>query len=82
MDVVIPPRTRRTHSQVFKQSALSACSEPGVSGAGMALANVLPAKQMCRIGEDVALRYSTGPAYHLTRTTMCEFCQQRRFLRY
>ena len=39
MDVVIPRRSRRTHSEAFKQSVVSACREPGVSVAGLALAN-------------------------------------------
>ena len=48
MDVVIPRRTRRTHSEAFKQSVLSACSELGVSVAGVALANGLTANQVRR----------------------------------
>jgi transposase-like protein len=38
MDVVIPRRVRRTHSEAFKQSVVAACREPGVSVAGVALA--------------------------------------------
>lgn len=38
MDVAIARRTRRTLSEAFKQSVISACSEPGVSVAGVALA--------------------------------------------
>ena len=45
MDVVIPRRTRRTHSEAFKQSVISACREPGVSVAGVALANGLNANR-------------------------------------
>lgn len=48
MDVVIPRRVRRTHSEAFKQSVISACSEPGVSVAGVALANGLNANQVRR----------------------------------
>ena len=48
MDVVIPRRTRRTHSEAFKQSVISACLEPGVSVAGVALANGLNANQVHR----------------------------------
>lgn len=48
MDVVIPRRTRRRHSEGFKQSIISACSEPGVSVAGVALANGLNANQVRR----------------------------------
>jgi transposase len=48
MDVVIPRRTRRTHSEAFKQSVVSACLKPGVSVAGVALANGLNANQVRR----------------------------------
>lgn len=48
MDVVIPRRTRRTHSEAFKQSVISACREPAVSVAGVALANGLNANQVHR----------------------------------
>lgn len=46
MNVVIPRRTRRTHSEAFKQSVISACNVPGVSVAGVALANGLNANQV------------------------------------
>ena len=48
MDVVIPRRGRRTHSEAFKKSVISACREPGVSVAGVALANGLNANQVHR----------------------------------
>lgn len=48
MDVVIPRRTRRTHSEAFKLSVVSACLKPGVSVAGVALANGLNANQVRR----------------------------------
>lgn len=48
MDVIIPRRTRRAHSEAFKQSVISACSETGVSVAGVALANGLNANQVRR----------------------------------
>ena len=48
MDVVIPRRGRRTHSEAFKRSVVSACCEPGVSVAGIALANGLNANQVHR----------------------------------
>ncbi|HJV28798.1 MAG TPA: transposase, partial [Aromatoleum sp.] len=48
MEVVIPRRGRRTHSEAFKQSVISACREPGVSVAGVALANGLNANQVHR----------------------------------
>ena len=48
MDVVIPRRARRTHSEAFKRSVVAACREPGVSVAGVALANSLNANQVHR----------------------------------
>lgn len=48
MDVVIPRRGRRTHSESFKRSVIAACREPGVSVAGVALANGLNANQVHR----------------------------------
>ncbi len=48
MDVVIPRRGRRTHSEAFKRSVVSACCEAGVSVAGVALANGLNANQVHR----------------------------------
>lgn len=48
MDVVIPRRSRRTHSEAFKQSVVLACCEPGVSVAGVALANGVNANQVHR----------------------------------
>ncbi|WBL64727.1 transposase [Thauera sp. WB-2] len=48
MDVVISRRARRTHSEVFKQSVVAACREPGGSVAGVALANGLNANQVHR----------------------------------
>ncbi len=48
MNVVIPRRVRRTHSEAFKRSVVSACCEPGVSVAGIALANGLNANQVHR----------------------------------
>ncbi|MBS0553457.1 MAG: transposase [Proteobacteria bacterium] len=46
--MVIPRRGRRTHSEAFKRSVISACHEPGVSVAGVALANGLNANQVHR----------------------------------
>lgn len=39
MTLTPPRRTRRTHSEAFKQSLIEACGEPGASVAGVALAN-------------------------------------------
>ncbi|WP_398313500.1 transposase [Zoogloea sp.] len=43
-----PRRTRSPHSEAFKQSLIEACSEPGVSVAGVALANGINANQLRR----------------------------------
>lgn len=39
MGIVKPKRSRRTHGEAFKAELVSACSERGVSIAGIALAN-------------------------------------------
>jgi len=41
-------RTRRTHSEAFKQSLIEACGEPGASVAGVAMANGINANQLRR----------------------------------
>jgi transposase len=43
-----PRRRRRLHSEEFKNEVVRACSEPGVSVAGVALANDLNANQVRR----------------------------------
>ena len=48
MNVTHPRRTRRTHSEAFKQSLIEACGEPGASVAGVALANGINANQLRR----------------------------------
>lgn len=48
MDVAKPRRTRRTHSEDFKQALVAACGEPGASVAGVALANGINANQLRR----------------------------------
>ncbi len=48
MNVTKPRRTRRTHSEEFKQSLINACGEPGASVAGVALANGINANQLRR----------------------------------
>lgn len=48
MDVVVPRRTRRKHSEVFKHSLISTCCGQGVSVAGVAFANGLNANQVHR----------------------------------
>lgn len=39
MEIEKPPRRKRRHSEEFKNDLVRACSEPGVSVAGIALAN-------------------------------------------
>ena len=39
MGIETPPRRKRRHSEEFKDELVRACSEPGVSVAGIALAN-------------------------------------------
>ena len=48
MTVIQPRRTRRTHSEAFKQSLIEACGEPGASVAGVALTNGINANQLRR----------------------------------
>lgn len=48
MDIAKPRRTRRTHSEAFKQALVTACEEPGASVAGVALANGVNANQVRR----------------------------------
>ena len=48
MTTTQPRRTRRTHSDEFKQSLIEACGEPGASVAGVALANGINANQLRR----------------------------------
>ena len=48
MTVIQPRRTRRTHSEAFKQSLIEACGGPGASVAGLALANGINANQLRR----------------------------------
>lgn len=46
--VVKPDRVKRRHSEEFKQALVAACSEPGVSVSGVALANGINANQVRR----------------------------------
>ena len=48
MTLTPPRRTRRPHSEAFKQSLIEACGEPGASVAGVALANGINANQLRR----------------------------------
>lgn len=46
--VVKPGRVKRRHSEEFKQALVAACCEPGISVAGVALANGINANQVRR----------------------------------
>lgn len=48
MEVKKPSRQRRSHKEEFKQAVVEACCEPGVSVAGIALANGVNANQVRR----------------------------------
>ena len=49
MEVVVKPgRMKRRHSEEFKQALVAACSEPGTSVSGVALANGINANQVRR----------------------------------
>ena len=48
MEIEKPRRRRRNHSEAFKQAVIAACGEPGVSVAGIALANGVNANQVRR----------------------------------
>ena len=50
MTITQPRRTRRTHSEAFKQSLIEACGEPGASVAGVVLTNGINANWMCERG--------------------------------
>jgi transposase len=48
MEIHKPSRHRRYHPEEFKQAVIDACCEPGVSVAGIALANGVNANQVRR----------------------------------
>jgi transposase len=48
MEIQNPSRRRRYHPEEFKQAVIEACSEPGASVAGIALANGVNANQVRR----------------------------------
>ena len=48
MEIQKPSRRRRYHPETFKQAVIAACSEPGASVAGIALANGVNANQVRR----------------------------------
>ena len=48
MEIQKPSRRRRYHPEEFKQAVIAACCEPGVSVAGIAMANGVNANQVRR----------------------------------
>lgn len=48
MEIQKPGRRRRHHPEEFKQAVIEACSEPGASVAGIAMANGVNANQVRR----------------------------------
>jgi transposase len=48
MEIQKPSRRRRYHPEEFKQAVIEACSEPGASVAGIAMANGVNANQVRR----------------------------------
>ena len=48
MEIQKPSRRRRYHPEEFKQAVIEACSEPGASVAGIAMANSVNANQVRR----------------------------------
>ncbi len=48
MEIQIPVRRRRTHTESFKQAVINACQAPGASVAGVALAHGVNANQVRR----------------------------------
>ena len=48
MEVQIPVRRRRTHTEPFKQAVINACQAPGASAAGVALAHGINANLVRR----------------------------------
>ena len=48
MEIQIPVRRRRTHTESFKLAVINACQVPGASVAGVALAHGVNANQVRR----------------------------------
>ena len=48
MEINTPVRSRRTHTESFKQSVIDACQAPGASVAGVALTHGVNANQVRR----------------------------------
>lgn len=72
MGIEKPPRRKRRHSEEFKDELVRACSEPGVSVAGIALvngvnANLLRKWMVARGVTAPSLRRPAGSAEPVTR---------------
>lgn len=79
MEVVIKPgRGKRRHSEEFKQALVAACSEPGTSVSGVALANGVNANQVRRwMRERGVLAPRRRPKMSATVATAPEFVPVR-----
>lgn len=79
MEVVIKPgRVKRRHSEEFKQALVAACSEPGTSVSGVALANGVNANQVRRwMRERGVLPPRRRPKVPATMATAPEFLPVR-----
>ena len=79
MEIQKPGRRRRYHPEEFKQAVIEACCEPGVSVAGIAMANGVNANQVRRWmrerGIEVPRRRMLMPAAQPVPATQPEFVQ-------
>ena len=79
MEIQKPSRRRRHHPEEFKQAVIAACCEPGVSVAGIAMANGVNANQVRRWmrerGIEVPKRRMLMPAAQPVLATAPEFVQ-------
>ena len=67
MEIVVKPvRVKRRHSEAFRQAVVAACCEPGVSVAGVALANGLNANL---VRNWLRMRGITPPSRRLPKTS-------------
>jgi len=69
MEILQPIRRRRHHPEEFKQAVIAACSEPGASVAGIAMANGVNANQVRRWMRE---RGISAPTQHLPISTETE----------
>ena len=71
MTITQPLRTRRTHSEAFKQSLIEACGEPGASVAGVALANGINANPLRRWMRERGALKTGAVCSSAARTDLC-----------